>query len=50
MRPIFPLGKPNILEAKETPKNGTALAGSGWWDASQKTIVVRRDISSHASG
>ncbi|KAH7179018.1 uncharacterized protein B0J16DRAFT_374140 [Fusarium flagelliforme] len=30
--PIFPLDKPNVLETDNTPRNGTALAGVGWWD------------------
>jgi hypothetical protein len=38
--PIFPLDKPNILDAKETPRNGTALAAEGWWDFGQETIIV----------
>ncbi|KAK2930869.1 hypothetical protein FoTM2_008379 [Fusarium oxysporum f. sp. vasinfectum] len=28
--PIFPLEKPNILDTKETPRNGTALTAVGW--------------------
>ncbi|KAF4454441.1 hypothetical protein F53441_3068 [Fusarium austroafricanum] len=31
--PIFPLEKPNILETKEAPRNGTALAAAGWWNS-----------------
>ena len=38
--PIFPLDKPNILDAKETPKNGTALAGAGWYDFNQEKVIV----------
>ncbi|CAF3489276.1 unnamed protein product [Fusarium graminearum] len=38
--PIFPLDKPNILDAKETPRNGTALAAQGWWDFGQETIIA----------
>lgn len=38
--PIFPLDKPNILDAKQTPRNGTALAAAGWWDT--QTITVGR--------
>ncbi|CAG2001901.1 unnamed protein product [Fusarium graminearum] len=30
--PIFPLDKPNVLDTENTPRNGTALAGVGWWD------------------
>ncbi|KAH7191893.1 uncharacterized protein B0J16DRAFT_353504 [Fusarium flagelliforme] len=38
--PIFPLDKPNILDAKETPKNGTALAGAGWYDFNQEKVIA----------
>ncbi|XEV06134.1 hypothetical protein FSHL1_011421 [Fusarium sambucinum] len=38
--PIFPLDKPNVLDAKETPRNGTALAAQGWWDFGQETIIA----------
>ncbi|KAF4991840.1 hypothetical protein FGRMN_7558 [Fusarium graminum] len=30
--PIFPLDEPNVLDTENTPRNGTALAGAGWWD------------------
>lgn len=36
--PIFPLDKPNVLDTDNKPRNGTALAGAGWWDT-QKIIV-----------
>ncbi|RBR20143.1 uncharacterized protein FIESC28_05422 [Fusarium coffeatum] len=36
--PIFPLDKPNVLETDHKPRNGTALAGVGWWD-NQKIIA-----------
>jgi hypothetical protein len=38
--PIFPLEKPNILDTKETPRNGTALTAVGWGD--WQFITVRR--------
>ncbi|RGP76418.1 hypothetical protein FLONG3_5303 [Fusarium longipes] len=38
--PIFPLDKPNILDAKETPRNGTRLTAEGWWDFGQETIIA----------
>lgn len=36
--PIFPTDEPNVLETREKPRNGSALAAVGWWD-SQKVIV-----------
>ncbi|KAH6949182.1 hypothetical protein DER45DRAFT_513460 [Fusarium avenaceum] len=36
--PIFPLDKPNVLDTDNKPRNGTALAGAGWWDT-QKIIA-----------
>ncbi|KAF4420114.1 hypothetical protein FACUT_11279 [Fusarium acutatum] len=30
--PIFPIQKPNILDTRETPRNGTALTAVGWGD------------------
>ncbi|KAM0197734.1 hypothetical protein ACHAPI_004459 [Fusarium lateritium] len=36
--PIFPLDKPNVLDAKQRPRNGTALAAAGWWD--MQTIIA----------
>ncbi|KAG5663425.1 hypothetical protein KAF25_001361 [Fusarium avenaceum] len=38
--PIFPLDKPNILDAKQTPRNGTALAAAGWWDTQTITASI----------
>lgn len=37
--PVFPLEKPNILDTKETPRNGTALTAVGWGD--WRFITVR---------
>ncbi|KAM5359609.1 hypothetical protein ACJZ2D_014330 [Fusarium nematophilum] len=36
--PIFPVDKPNVLEMREKPRNGTALAAAGWWDT-QKIVA-----------
>lgn len=36
--PIFPLEKPNILDTRETPRNGTALTAVGWGDLNFITV------------
>ncbi|KAG5771566.1 hypothetical protein H9Q73_012815 [Fusarium xylarioides] len=38
--PIFPLQKPNILDTRETPRNGTALTAVGWGDVNFITAQV----------
>ena len=36
--PIFPLEKPNVFPLKYEPRNGTALAGAGWYDKSKTKV------------
>ncbi|KAG5757624.1 hypothetical protein H9Q72_014230 [Fusarium xylarioides] len=38
--PIFPLQKLNILDTRETPRNGTALTAVGWGDVNFITAQV----------
>ncbi|RKK88323.1 hypothetical protein BFJ69_g179 [Fusarium oxysporum] len=59
--PIFPLEKPNILDTKETPRNGTALTAVGWgdwqfitaqvfWQTEDNTIVQGKYICNMTTG
>ncbi|EXL77390.1 hypothetical protein FOPG_08157 [Fusarium oxysporum f. sp. conglutinans race 2 54008] len=59
--PIFPLEKPNILDTKETPRNGTALTAVGWgdwqfitaqvfWQTEDDTIVQGKYICNMTTG
>ncbi|QGI70187.1 hypothetical protein CEK26_002520 [Fusarium fujikuroi] len=59
--PIFPLEKPNILDTRETPRNGTALTAVGWgdlnfitaqvfWQTEDNTIVQGKYICNMTTG
>ncbi|KAF5261708.1 hypothetical protein FOXYS1_7603 [Fusarium oxysporum] len=59
--PVFPLEKPNILDTKETPRNGTALTAVGWgdwqfitaqvfWQTEDNTIVQGKYICNMTTG
>ena len=38
--PIFPNDPPNMLSLTYQPRNGTAVAGTGWWDNTATTVSV----------
>ncbi|KAF4957006.1 hypothetical protein FGADI_3418 [Fusarium gaditjirri] len=49
--PIFPLERPNILDTKETPRNGTALtAAQVFWQTEDNTIVQGKYICNMTTG
>lgn len=41
--PIFPNDPPNLLSLTYQPRNGTAVAGTGWWDEVKTTVSERDD-------
>ncbi|KAI5465083.1 hypothetical protein BGZ63DRAFT_349714 [Mariannaea sp. PMI_226] len=46
--PIFPVDQPNILPAHITPRNGTALAATGWWDTQKVVVSIFYQSEDHA--
>lgn len=38
--PIFPNDPPNLLSLTYQPRNGTAVAGTGWWDNTKTTTSM----------
>lgn len=39
--PIFPTDGTNAFKLRKTPRNGTAIAGAGWYDVPNKQTIVR---------
>ncbi|UPL02464.1 hypothetical protein LCI18_013398 [Fusarium solani-melongenae] len=37
---VFPMQNPNVLPTLSKPRNGTALAASGWWDESNISASI----------